>query len=113
MYKPSGQFTLSAVDVVKHAQEGQPAQMSASVRARPIGNSVERYCITKCNQQIHRVELPTRLQKLDNAQVIAESTGGSLKYVYLLVQQDRIPHYRIEGTIRFNPECAKVVLLVD
>ncbi len=47
--------------------------------------------------------MPTCLPKLVNAQVIAESTGWSLKHVYRLAQQGRIPHYRIEGTIRFDP----------
>jgi len=104
MYEAVGQSTLSVANVVEHAQEGQPAQLSASVRARPIGNSVERDCITKCNQQIHKVvALPTCLPKLVNAQVIAESTDWSLKHVYRLAQQGRIPHYRIEGTVRFNP----------
>ena len=55
--------------VVEHAQESQLAQMGASVRKRPIGNSVERDCITKCNSQIHKViALPTCLPKLINAQ---------------------------------------------
>jgi hypothetical protein len=88
MYEPSGQFTLSAANVMEHAQEGQPAHMSATVRARPIGNPVERDCITKCKEQIHNVvEMPTCLPKLVNAKVIAESTGWSLKHVYRLAQQ--------------------------
>jgi predicted DNA-binding transcriptional regulator AlpA len=89
---------------MEHAQEGQPAQMSASVRARPIGNSVERDCITKCKEQIHNlVELPACLPKLVKAEVIAEATGWSPKHVYRLAQQGRIPHHCLEGSIRFDP----------
>ena len=112
MYEPSEQVTLSAANVVEHTQEGQPAQLSASVRTRSIGNSVERDCITKCNQQIHKVvKLPTCLPKLVNAQVIAESTGWSLKHVYRLAQQGRIPHHRIEGSIRFDPR--KIAIWIE
>jgi predicted DNA-binding transcriptional regulator AlpA len=78
--------------------------MSASVRARPIGNSVERDCITKCKEQIHNViELPACLPKLVKAEVIAEATGWSPKHVYRLAQQGRIPHHCLEGSIRFDP----------
>ena len=72
---------------MEHAQEGQLAQMSASVRARPIGNSVERDCITKCKEQIHTVvELPACLPKLVKAEVIAEATGWSPKHVLCLAK---------------------------
>ena len=114
MYEPSEQVTLSAANVVEHTQEGQPAQLSASVRTRSIGNSVERDCITKCNQQIHKVvKLPTCLPKLVNAQVIAESTGWSLKHVYRLAQQGRIPQYCLEGSIRLTQPRLSMRLFPD
>lgn len=43
------------------------------------------------------------LPKLVGAAVIAESTGWTRKHVYELAQKGQIPHYRIGGSIRFDP----------
>ena len=46
---------------------------------------------------------PTCLPKLVGAAVIAESTGWTSKHVYELAQRGQIPHYRIGGSVRFDP----------
>jgi predicted DNA-binding transcriptional regulator AlpA len=47
--------------------------------------------------------MPSCLIKLVSAAVVAESIAWSPKHVYRLAQQGRIPHRRIEGSIRFDP----------
>ena len=99
--------------MVGRAREGQQAKMSASVRTRPIGNSVESDCITRCNQTIHGVELPTCLPKHVKAQVIAEAPGWSPKHVNRLAQQGRIPQYCLEGSIRLTQPRLRMRLFPD
>jgi len=36
--------------------------------------------------------------------VIADSIGWSRKQIYDLAQRGRIPHYRIEGSVRFKED---------
>jgi excisionase family DNA binding protein len=43
------------------------------------------------------------LPKLVGAAVIADSFGWSRKHVYDLAQKGQIPHYRFEGSVRFDP----------
>jgi predicted DNA-binding transcriptional regulator AlpA len=43
------------------------------------------------------------LPKLVGAAVIADSIGWSRKHVYELAQKGQIPHFRIEGSVRFDP----------
>lgn len=43
------------------------------------------------------------MPKLVGAAVIAESTGWTRKHVYDLAQKGQIPHYRIGGSVRFDP----------
>ena len=50
------------------------------------------------------------LPKLVGAAVIAESTGWSRKHVYELAQKGQIPHYRIGGSVRFDPVKVKAWL---
>ena len=61
-------------------------------------------CSTKPNQPRKHQPMPKCLPKLVRAEVIAEVTGRSVKLIYRLAQQGRIPHYRISGTIRFDPQ---------
>lgn len=60
-------------------------------------------CSTKLKQQKLQ-PTPICLPKLVSAEVIAEVTGWSVKHIYRLAQQGRIPHYRICGSIRFDPQ---------
>jgi excisionase family DNA binding protein len=46
----------------------------------------------------------TRLPRLVGAAVIAESINWSRKQVYDLAQKGLIPHYRIEGSVRFSED---------
>jgi excisionase family DNA binding protein len=48
--------------------------------------------------------MPSCLKRLVSAEVVAESTGWSVKHVYRLAQLRQIPHYRIGGTVRFDPQ---------
>jgi excisionase family DNA binding protein len=43
------------------------------------------------------------LPHLVGAAIIAESTGYSVKTVYKKASHGRIPHYRFEGSVRFDP----------
>jgi predicted DNA-binding transcriptional regulator AlpA len=61
-------------------------------------------CITKLKKQPKVVQLPTCLRKLVSAEIIAESTGWSVKHVYRLAQQGLVPNYRIHGSVRFDPQ---------
>jgi len=44
------------------------------------------------------------LPKLVGAAEVAAIIGCTRKHVYDLAQKGRIPHYRIGGLIRFNPQ---------
>ena len=48
--------------------------------------------------------------KLVGAAVIAEMTGFTRKHIYDLAKHGQIPHYRIGGSIRFDPEKVKAWL---
>jgi len=54
----------------------------------------------------YTLDLPTRIERRKRAlkaRDIAEFLNISGKQVYALVQQGRIPSYRIDGAIRFDP----------
>jgi excisionase family DNA binding protein len=44
------------------------------------------------------------LPKLVDATVVAESMGCSVKHVYKLAATGQLPHYRIGGLVRFDPD---------
>jgi excisionase family DNA binding protein len=46
---------------------------------------------------------PSNLPHLVGAAIIAESTGYSVKTVYKKAARGRLPHYRFEGSVRFDP----------
>jgi excisionase family DNA binding protein len=48
--------------------------------------------------------MPTCLPQLVKADVISQSTGLSVKHVYRLAQLHQIPHHRLNGSVRFNPQ---------
>lgn len=41
--------------------------------------------------------------RLVTAAVIAESTGWTRKHIYDLAKRRRIPHYRVDGSVKFDP----------
>ena len=43
------------------------------------------------------------LPKLVGAAIVADSIGWSRKHVYEMAQKGQIPHYRFEGSVRFDP----------
>ena len=49
--------------------------------------------------QTHLIVLP----QLVGAAEIAEMTGWSRKHIYDLAKRGQIPHYRIGGSIKFDP----------
>jgi excisionase family DNA binding protein len=48
--------------------------------------------------------MPACLRKLVSAEIIADSLGWSVKHVYRLAQLRQIPHYRFNGSVRFDPQ---------
>jgi excisionase family DNA binding protein len=97
-------FTISAANVVE-IRPVEPASPtgSAYARGRPAILN-KRTCITKRKKKAQIIQMPACLPRLVNAEIIAESTGWSVKHVYRLAQQRQIPHHRIHGTVRFDPQ---------
>ena len=97
-------FTIPAANVEKiRPVEAACPTGSAYARGRPAILN-QRTCITQQTKRSKVVEMPACLPRLVNAEIIAESTGWSVKHVYRLAQQRQIPHYRIHGTVRFDPQ---------
>jgi predicted DNA-binding transcriptional regulator AlpA len=46
---------------------------------------------------------PSNLPHLVGAATVADSTGYSVKTVSKKASHGRIPHYRFEGSVRFDP----------
>jgi excisionase family DNA binding protein len=42
--------------------------------------------------------------RLVAAAVIAELTGWTRKHIYDLAKRGKIPHYRVGGSVRFDPQ---------
>jgi excisionase family DNA binding protein len=76
---------------------------SAYARGRPAILN-KRTCITQRKKKQKIIQMPSCLPRLVSAEVVAESTGMSVKHVYRLAQLRQIPHYRIGGTVRFDPQ---------
>jgi excisionase family DNA binding protein len=97
-------FTISAANVVEVRPVGQASPMgSAYARGRPAILN-KRTCITQRKKKQKIIQMPSCLPRLVSAEVVAESTGMSVKHVYRLAQLRQIPHYRIGGTVRFDPQ---------
>ena len=83
-----------------------PVRLTWSAQAR--GHTAilnQRTCTTKRKTKLSKVvQMPECLPRLVSAEVIAASTGWSVKHVYRLAQLRQIPHYRIGGTVRFDPQ---------
>jgi excisionase family DNA binding protein len=43
------------------------------------------------------------LPHLVGAAIVADSTGYSVKTIYKKASRGRLPHYRFEGAVRFDP----------
>lgn len=94
---------MSAANVVEIRPVGPAGTTgSAYARGRPAILN-KRTCITPRSKKLKIVQMPACLPQLVKADVISQSTGLSVKHVYRLAQQCQIPHYRILGSVRFNP----------
>lgn len=82
---------------------GRPARRKRTARLARR-QSYKKECTTKRKNKLNIVTLPACLPKLVAAEVVAESTRWSVKHVYRLAQQGLIPHYRIHGSVRFDPQ---------
>jgi excisionase family DNA binding protein len=48
--------------------------------------------------------MPACLRVLVDVEIIVAATGWSPQHVYRLAQQRQIPHYRIRGSVKFDPQ---------
>jgi len=75
----------------------KPGQMGTPVRVQQPAISNSGDCYLKSNSNIHC------LPQLISAAEVAGLTGWSTKHIYDLAQKGLIPHYRIGGSIKFDP----------
>jgi len=69
----------------------------------PAGNQLSGLLSTMSNPKRTTQPRPVLLPHLVSASVIAEHTGWTCKHIYDLAARCLIPHYRINGSIRFDP----------